>query len=54
MELKEVQKTVKNEKRTRSITVRTFPSISKWMKDNNVSPSKVFNKAILELKNNNK
>lgn len=53
MELNEVQKD-KRENKTTNITVRTTRSLSKWMRDNNVSPTLVFNKAILELKNTNK
>ena len=48
MEIDKVKKT-ENEKRTKTISIRTFPSFCKWMKDNDVSPSKVFNEAIKEL-----
>ncbi len=49
MELKQVQNKVK-ERKTTNITVRTFPSTSKWMKENNISPTMLFNKAVEELK----
>ena len=49
MDIKDVQKSVKDEKRSKSINIRTFPSYSKWMSKNNVSPSAVFNQAIEEL-----
>lgn len=48
MELKDVQK-IETEKRSKVVSVRTFPSYCKWMNENKVSPSKVFNKAIKEL-----
>ncbi len=48
MELKEVQKTRKEQK-TITISVRTYPSYSKWMKEHSVSPTLVFNKTIEEL-----
>jgi len=37
------------ERRTIILSIRTTPSVSKWMADNNVRPSKVFNLAIEEL-----
>lgn len=49
MKLKEVQKN-KKERKTTNITVRTFPSTSKWMKENNISPTMLFNKAVEDLK----
>ena len=49
MELKDVLKPVKNEKRTKDVHIRTFPSVCKWMAKNKVSPSAIFNKAIEEL-----
>ena len=49
MELKQIQK---NENRSKIISVRTFPSYSKWMTKNNISPSKIFNLSIEELMKN--
>ena len=46
MELNEIQK---KELRSKVITIRTYPSYSSWMKDNKVSPSTLFNKAVEEL-----
>ena len=46
MEIKNVKK---EERKKVTITLRTYPSYSKWMKENEVSPSKVFNEAVKEL-----
>jgi len=46
MDIKDV---VKDEMKTTTITIRTFPSYSRWMKKNKVSPTKLFNEAVLEL-----
>ena len=46
MDMKQVQR---EELRDKVITIRTFNSYSKWMKDNRVRPSKVFNTALKEL-----
>jgi len=46
MELNKIQK---KELREKVITIRTYPSYSKWMKENNVSPSVLFNKALEEV-----
>ena len=51
MELNEIQK---KELRSKVITIRTYPSYSSWMKENNVSPSILFNKALEELMNQEK
>lgn len=51
MEIEEIKKKDKKERRTVIITIRTFPSYSKWLKDKKISPSKLFNKALEELKN---
>jgi len=32
------------------ISIRTYPSYAKWLKEKNISPSALFNKAIEELK----
>lgn len=48
MEINDVKKNIK-ERKSIPISVRTFPSYSKWMKENEVSPNAVFNKAIEEL-----
>ena len=46
MEIKDIQK---KELREKVITIRTYPSYSSWMKENSVSPSILFNKALEEL-----
>lgn len=48
MEIKDIQK---EERKSKTITVRTFPSFSKWMKSNKISPTKAFNESIKELMN---
>ncbi len=39
----------KKERKSISISIRTYPKYSKWMKDNNVSPNAVFDRAMKEL-----
>ena len=39
----------KKERKSVSISIRTYPKYSKWMKDNEVSPNAVFNEAMKEL-----
>lgn len=46
MEIKELQRP---ELREIIVSIRTFPSYSKWMKDRKISPSVLFNKAVEEL-----
>ena len=46
VELKDLQR---KELREASISIRTFPSYTKWLKKNKVSPSILFNKAVEEL-----
>ncbi len=48
IDLKDVKKDGK-EKRTVSIHVRTYPSFAKWMTENEVSPSKLFNVALEQV-----
>jgi len=48
MKIEDVKKNIK-ERKSIPISVRTFPSYSKWMKTNEVSPTILFNKAIEEL-----
>lgn len=50
MDIQELQKT---ETKSVTISVRTFPKCSQWMKDRNVSPTKVFNKALENLMKDN-
>ncbi len=47
MEIKNVQYT--KEKKTKRINLKTTSIASKWMKENNVSPQKVFDLAIESL-----
>jgi len=46
MDIKELQT---KERRSRTISIRTFPSYSKWLAEREVSPSLLFNKAVEEL-----
>ena len=46
MEIKNIQKI---ETKKVVITIRTYPEYSKWMKEHNVSPSKLFNETLKEL-----
>lgn len=39
----------KKERKSVSISIRTYPAYSKWMKENKISPNSVFNKALEEL-----
>lgn len=48
MEIKDVQKD-KTERKTIGLSLRTYPSYAKFMKDNNISPNALINKAIEEL-----
>jgi len=46
MEIKNIKKI---ERRNKIISIRTYKAYSEWMKENNISPSKVFNEAVKEL-----
>lgn len=48
MKLKDVKNT-RVERKSVPVSVRTYPKYSKWMKENEVSPTTLFNKAIEEL-----
>ncbi len=48
MKIKDVKKNSR-ERKSVPISVITFPSYSKWMKENEVSPTAIFNLAIEEL-----
>jgi len=50
IKLEEVKR-IDREKRTITITLRTTPTISKWMSENSISPTKVFHKAVETLMN---
>lgn len=39
----------KKERKSVSISIRTYPRYSKWMSEQKISPSKLFNKALEEL-----
>lgn len=47
MELKNIQR---KELKTIVISIRTTKKDSKWMRDKNISPSKLFHEALNELK----
>ena len=49
MKIQDVQK---KERKSIPISIRTYPKYSKWMRDNNISPSSVFNEAMKELVDN--
>lgn len=49
MDLEKVRKPI-NQKKVIKMTIRTTPLISKWMKENQISPQLVFDEAISELK----
>lgn len=51
MEIKDIQR---KELREKVITIRTYPSYADWMRENKVSPSKLFNLALEELMNKEK
>lgn len=46
VELKDLQRP---ELREINLSVRTFPSYSKWLKEKKISPSRLFNKTVEEL-----
>lgn len=46
MEIKNIQR---RERKGKPITIRTYPSYCKWMSENNVSPTLLFNEALKEL-----
>jgi len=46
MKIEDIQK---KENKKVSITIRTYPSYSKWFKKNNISPTTFFNKSAQEL-----
>jgi len=46
MEIKNIQRI---ERKSVPISVRTFPAYSTWMKENKISPTKLFNEAVKEL-----
>lgn len=52
MELEQIQH--KEEFKTARMQIRTTPSKSKWMKDNKVSPSLLFDVALTEFMEKNK
>jgi len=45
----EINDVTRNENKSVVMTVRTTKQISEFMKKNNISPSKVFDKAIREI-----
>jgi len=50
MKLKEVQRKEDKIKRKVTMSIRTTKEVSEWMKENNVSPTRVFDLAIEELR----
>ena len=49
IDIKKVKKKNPEEMKSVRMQIRTTPKISKWMKENHVSPSKVFDHAVKEL-----
>jgi len=49
MEIKDIQKDYNKDLKTVSISIRTTKDISNWIKENKVSPTKLFNEAVKEL-----
>jgi len=48
MNIEKVKKTFR-ERKSIGISVRTYPKYSKWLRDNEVSPTALFNEAVKEL-----
>lgn len=46
MEIKNIQR---NERKSIRINIMIYPSISKWMKENNISPTALFDEASKEM-----
>lgn len=49
-----IQDIQRKEKKSETISIRTSKAYSKWMKDNRISPTALFNKAVKELIENQK
>jgi len=49
MEIQKVKRKPEEDVKSVQIGIRTTPVISKWMTENNISPSLVFSEAIKEL-----
>jgi len=49
MEIEDIQKRKKEERKSIVISIRTFPSYSQWLREKNISPNALFHKAIEEL-----
>jgi hypothetical protein len=45
----EINELKRPELRKQMISIRTFPSYSKWLKEKDISPSAMFNKCVEEL-----
>ena len=52
MDIQNVQKNYKEDLKSKVISIRTTKGVSEWMKENKISPTKVFNEAIKELRKN--
>ena len=50
MEIKDVTRQKKNELKTIRINLKTTKTISKWLSEKNISPQKIFDLAIVELR----
>lgn len=44
-----IEQVKKEERKDINITLRTFPSYAKFMQENELSPTKIFNEAVKEL-----
>ncbi|KKN48517.1 hypothetical protein LCGC14_0652100 [marine sediment metagenome] len=50
MKIKDVTRQEKDELKTVRINLKTTKSVSKWLSEKNISPQKVFDLAIVELR----
>lgn len=50
MEIQDVKKIKDRNKKTIGISIKISKDVSEWMKENNLSPTAIFNKAIENLR----
>lgn len=49
MEIKDIQKKAKSEQRKINVNIKISQTLSKWIHENNISPTSLFHKACEEL-----
>ena len=49
MEIQKVKYDERDERKSVRLNLLTYPKVSKWMKENKVSPQKIFDEAVVEL-----